>query len=271
MTIHQFRRRIFEVLQPARFGDWASLVCDIGIQICILISVFFAYLVTFDWAMPYQHQIQTIDAVIIYVFTAELLLRILTADFLFPDSSKAKSVWRFLHSPMTIIDILAILPFYLPLIFPCPLTFLRMLRLLRLLRLGKLGRYTHALQTVFVIIQAKAKELIASIMVTSILLVISSLLIYYAEHDAQPETFQNAFSGLWWAIATLTTIGYGDIYPITVPGKILAACIALLGIGLVAIPASILSGAYMEFLSRQKSANETVPNFCPYCGKKLPH
>ena len=147
-----------------------------------------------------------------------------------------------------------------------------MLRLLRLLRLGKLSRYTTAFQTVGGIIKTKAKELLASVIVTSILLVMSSLFIYYAEHDAQPEVFCNAFSGLWWAIATLTTIGYGDIFPVTGAGKILAACIALLGIGLVAVPASILSGAYMEYLSQQKKeAQNDHLTYCPYCGKKLPH
>ena len=205
------------------------------------------------------------------MFTIELLLRILTADFLYPDSSRSRSLARYLSSPMTIIDVLAVLPFYLPFIFPCSLAFLRMLRLLRLLRLGKLGRYVSGLQTVLAIIKSKSQELVASVGFTGFLLVISSLLIYYAEHRAQPEAFSNAFSGLWWAIATLTTVGYGDIYPITIPGKIIAALIALLGIGLVAIPAGILSGAYMEFLANEKK-KETPPEaleYCPHCGKKL--
>lgn len=270
MTLHQLRKKIFEVLQPAQLGDYASLFCDLGIQLCVLCSIVNAFIMTFDFAKHHRLFFYWTDTIIVYIFTVEYVLRLFTADFLYPSNSKFKSVCRFVTSPMAIIDLLSVAPYYLPFFFPCSLTFLRTLRLLRLLRLGKLSRYTEGLQTVALILKAKAQELVASVMVTTMLLFISSLFIYYAEHDAQPEVFRNAFSGLWWAIATLTTIGYGDIYPITVPGKILAATIALLGIGLVAVPASILSGAYMEFISEQKKEEEVPFSFCPYCGKKIP-
>jgi voltage-gated potassium channel len=92
---------------------------------------------------------------------------------------------------------------------------------------------------------------------------------YSAENEAQPEVFQNAFSGLWWAIATLTTVGYGDIYPITAAGKILSAVIALLGIGLVAVPTGIISSGFVEHIGAEKAEPEDEKSYCPYCGKKL--
>ena len=91
---------------------------------------------------------------------------------------------------------------------------------------------------------------------------------YYFEHDAQPDVFENAFSGLWWAIATLTTVGYGDIYPITFLGKIISAVIALLGIGMVAVPTGIISAGFSEELEEQKNEDKNY-RYCPHCGEKL--
>ena len=136
--------------------------------------------------------------------------------------------------------------------------------------------------------------MLVSMLFVLILLTISSLMIYYAEHDAQPEQFANAFSGLWWAVATLTTVGYGDIYPITPLGRFLGAIIAILGIGVVAVPTSILSAGFMGMLEKENEAREKEkrdqtagtpdehahpsenteapfdpPQYCPHCGKKL--
>lgn len=108
-------------------------------------------------------------------------------------------------------------------------------------------------------------------LVVFVLMLISSTLIYFFEHDAQPEVFQNAFSGLWWAIATLTTVGYGDIYPITAMGKLLSSFIAILGIGIVAVPTGIISAGFMQDLSKNKESNHKDDDikYCPYCGKKI--
>ena len=144
-------------------------------------------------------------------------------------------VARYPFSGMAIIDLLAILPFYLPMLFPIKLLGLRALRLVRLLRICKLSRYSESLSNIGIVFKSKARDIVASLLVVFLLLVVASLLIYYAEHDAQPESFNNAFSGLWWAVATLTTVGYGDIYPVTVFGRIIGALIAILGIGMVAI------------------------------------
>lgn len=148
---------------------------------------------------------------------------------------------------------------------------LRMLRVLRLIRAFKLNRYTHALHDIGEVFRKKASQLISSMLVVSFLMVISSVLMYDAEHEAQPETFANAFSGLWWAIATLTTVGYGDIYPVTTIGRVMSAIIALLGIGLVAVPTGIITAGFSEQISQKQKNEEDEEEklFCPYCGKKL--
>jgi voltage-gated potassium channel len=168
------------------------------------------------------------------------------------------------------IDILSILPFYLPFLFPVKnLLFLRSIRLLRILRLFKLDRYTDALGKIKNVLKNKSYQLLCSFSMIMILMLLSSVLMYYIEADEQPDVFENAFSGLWWAIATVTTVGYGDIYPITGLGKILGAFIALLGIGLIAILTAIISAGFVEQFSNKKAKNDDTKSYCPYCGKKL--
>ena len=164
-------------------------------------------------------------------------------------------------------------------ILPVNLVGIRAFRLVRLLRIFKLNRYSDALSSIGEVFRKKSQEIFVSIFFVFILLVISSLLIYYAEHDAQPEQFANAFSGLWWAVATLTTVGYGDIYPVTVLGRILGTIIAIMGIGMVAVPTGILSAGFVEILEQKNSSKqeseeeekevEEEKKFCPHCGKKL--
>jgi voltage-gated potassium channel len=172
---------------------------------------------------------------------------------------------------MAIIDLLAILPFYLPFFFTLDLRVLRMFRLLRLIPLLKINRYTNALSTLAAVIKGKATQLLASMMVVSLLMIIASLLMYNIENAAQPNVFDNAFSGLWWAVSTLTGINYGDLYPITDVGKFLGGFIAFLGIGLVAVPTGIISAGLMENLTneKEKEKEQEQKHFCPYCGKKI--
>lgn len=114
--------------------------------------------------------------------------------------------------------------------------------------------------------------MLSSVFVVIILMIIAAVLMYNVENAAQPEVFSNAFTSLWWAVATFTTVGYGDIYPITVLGKILSGVIALLGIGLVAVPTGIISSGFMEQIEEEKN-NQNNENdkkeYCPYCGHKL--
>ncbi len=170
---------------------------------------------------------------------------------------------------MALVDLLAILPFYLPFIIPIDLRVLRMVRLLRILRILKVNRYTSALSAVGNVIKSKASQLISSMLVVLVLMVMASVLMYNVESEAQPEVFENAFSGMWWAVATLTTVGYGDIFPVTALGKALSAVIALLGIGLVAVPTGIISAGFMENITARNDGAIEEKHFCPYCGKRI--
>ncbi|WP_285906290.1 ion transporter [Pseudodesulfovibrio pelocollis] len=168
-------------------------------------------------------------------------------------------------SPLMLVDLLAILPFYLPLLLPANLVFLRALRLMRLMRVLKLGRYSEAIQIFCKVVMRKKEQLVVACIAVLILLIISSSLMYYFENDAQPDAFSSIPQSMWWAIVTMTTVGYGDVYPITGMGRLLASVIALLGIAMFAVPAGILSAGFVE---HDESA-QTASAVCPHCGKPL--
>lgn len=221
------------------------------------------------------------EAFSILVFTVEFLLRIWTYDLIDEKEGKLKGFFKFLFSPLSIIDILAVVPFYLPLFFTMDMRHVRILRMLRMLRVLKLNRYSKSLQMVVNVLREKRADLITTIFIAFILLVVASSLMYHIEKDAQPEAFPNIFATFWWAVATLTTVGYGDVYPVTGWGKLISGIIALLGIGLVALPTGILSSAFIEKMEedrakkekRNKEKQQKVLHsgfkYCPHCGEKL--
>ena len=264
----RLKKRIYDIIQPNSGNDKASAIFDWIIISLIVTNVLLVVLDTFS-GIPsdIKNIFGHIELISVLIFTGEYLLRLWTADHLYPASSSVKARVNYILSFLAIVDLLAILPFYLPFIFPIDLRVLRMVRLLRLLRLLKVNRYTSSLSTVGNVVKRKASQLIASMFVVIILMVMASILMYSIEFDAQPEVFQNAFSGFWWAIATMTTVGYGDIYPITIAGKALGAVIALLGIGLVAVPTGIISAGFMENITHESQQEEK--HFCPYCGKHI--
>lgn len=269
------KKYIYEVIQPAAQGSIASKVFDFFIMALILFSVASVFIMTFQVSKKTSDILTCIEEWSLVVFSIEYLLRIWTADYLYPKDGKIKSRFKYIVSGMAIIDLISILPFFLPMFLPVSLIGVRAFRLVRLLRIFKLNRYSSALSSIGEVFRKKSQEMIASIFFVFILLVIASLLIYYAEHEAQPKQFANAFSGLWWAVATLTTVGYGDIYPVTVLGKILGAIIAIMGIGIVAVPTGILSAGFVEILEKknmaeqEKKSESSEIKYCPHCGKKL--
>ena len=276
----QLKQHIFEVIQPAEKGRIASKVFDLAIMALIVFSVVSVFVATFDIPPDLAQFLDEAEDWALIVFSAEYLLRVWTADMLYPGLGPIRSRVKYVTSCMAIVDLLAILPFYLPMLIPFNLVGIRAIRLVRLLRIFELNRYSDAIASIGNVFRRKSGEIFASIFFVFILLVISSLLIYYAEHDAQPDQFANAFSGLWWAVATLTTVGYGDIYPVTPIGRLLGAVIAIMGIGMVAIPTGILSSGFVEILEKKTGKNEAEPEeesedepeppkYCPHCGKKL--
>lgn len=195
------------------------------------------------------------------VFTVEYVLRVYacTADERF--SSPVLGRIKFALHPLALIDLLAILPSYF-VFLGLDLRALRMLRLMRLTRIFKLSRYSRAIQTLGRVLVSARFELLSSLTVMFLLLLVASSLMHYAEHEAQPEAFGSIPKAMWWAIITLTTVGYGDVYPVTLLGKFIAGGVAILGIASFAIPTSILGSAYLNEL---QGAHKRA---CPHCGKE---
>jgi voltage-gated potassium channel len=186
------------------------------------------------------------------IFTFEYIWRVAAA--------KKKS--RFIFSFFGLIDLIAILPFFLPFLIAVDLRFVRILRLIRIFRVFKVARYSKSLRLVGEVLREKKEALLLTLFMSFLMLMVSSALMYEVEHHAQPDKFPDIFSSFWWAIATLTTVGYGDVYPVTAAGKFISGVIALLGIGVVALPTGIISSGFIE---RMKSDKRT----CPHCGKEL--
>ena len=257
------RRRTYEILQPDDGTSVLSRAFDWLITSLILISVVFVFLATFDLPPRILRLLSMFESMASIVFTVEYVLRIATADFLYPKSGMIASRLKYITSPMAIIDLAAILPFWLPMFLPGTMLGVRAFRLFRLLRIFKLNRYFDAMKSLGEVIASKKRELLGSLFFVAILMLIASLLMYSAEHDVQPRVFRNAFSGLWWAVATLTTVGYGDIYPVTALGRLIGTFIAFAGIAAVAIPTGIISSGLMERMQRGKG-EIAEPNDCEH-------
>lgn len=181
---------------------------------------------------------------------------------------------RFALTPMALIDLAAVLPSLL--LFASDLRALRTLRLVRLLRGIKLFRYSRSLALLQRVLRDSAEQLLLCVGLLFVLLVSSAAVLYAAENEAQPEAFSSIPSALWWAVCTLTTVGYGDVYPVTSSGKLFASIISIVGVGFVALPAGILAGGFSDALNERrqrqsgKAATQTI--MCPHCGKQAsPH
>jgi len=205
---------------------------DVFIQVIIVLSLISFSLETLPGLSPAMVQALALFEVIsVAIFTVEYLLRILAAE----------NKLRFIFSFFGIVDLLAILPFYLAL--GVDLRSIRILRLMRLVRILKLARYSTAIRRIHLAFGLIREELVLFFSIALIVLYLSAVGIYYFEKVAQPEVFQSVFHSLWWAVATLSTVGYGDVYPVTMGGKIFASFVLIIGIGIVAIPSGLVASA----------------------------
>jgi len=202
------------------------------IQFLIVFSVITFSIETLPDLKPQTREVlNVIEAFCVIIFTFEYLARIYVAD------SKPKFIFSFFG----IVDFLAILPFYLS--FGIDLRSLRLLRMFRLFRLFKLVRYNKAMRHFANAMLLAKEQIILFMIITLMLIYFTAVGIYYFENEAQPEHFSSIFSSLWWSIVTLTTVGYGDVYPITVGGRIFTFFMLLIGLGVVAIPTGIISSS----------------------------
>lgn len=206
-----------------------------------------------------------LEVITVLVFSAEYLVRLwtITEDPRYAHPVRGRLRW--VTSPLALLDLLAIVPFYLPFIV-ADLRVLRLARVFRLFRVLKLARYSIALQLIAESARDKREELLVTLGFILMLLLFAASLMYYAEHDAQPEVFASIPASMWWAIVTLTTVGYGDTYPITAWGRVLAAATAVLGIAMLALPTAILSAGFTERMQKRKAMNA---GRCPHCGEAI--
>ena len=209
-------------------GKWF----DIFIQCLILLSLITFSMETLpDLSEETRRVLRVIEVITVIIFTIEYILRIIVSD------RKLKFVFSFFG----IIDLIAILPFYIAI--GIDLRAVRVFRFLRLFRILKLARYSEAIDRYSLALKLAKYEIILFFTVTLMLFYFSGVGIYYFENPAQPEAFKSIFHSLWWSVATLTTVGYGDIYPITTGGKIFTFFILMIGLGIVAVPAGLLASA----------------------------
>lgn len=231
-------QRLREIVQET--NTRAGQLFDLSIQLLIFMSLIgFAIETLPTLSESSKYFLSIFEVAVIAIFTMEYVLRWLVSE----------SKFKFTFSFWGLIDLAAILPFYLVLFdlgFGFDLVMLRTLRLLRLVRLVKIARYTKSIARLRLAMKIAKEDLMLALGGTAVMLCIASFGIYQFENPVQPDKFSSVFDSLWWSIATLTTVGYGDIYPITIGGKIFTGFILMIGLGIVALPAGIIASSLTE-------------------------
>ena len=246
------RKRIYEIIEVAREGDRESRIFDLFILSLIVVNVMalvFGTVQEIYFLAPMAFEYFEIFSVI--VFSIEYLLRIWCCVESPRFQGAIQGRLRYIFSFLGLVDLVAILPFYLPFV-AADYRFFRAVRLFRLFRLFKLVRYSIALASLESVVTKRKEELISTLLILFLLLLCASSMMYYVESEAQPNAFPNIPMTMWWGVATLTTVGYGDVYPITALGKLLGAVVAVLGIGIFALPAGIMGASYIEELEQRR-------------------
>ncbi|MBQ5312004.1 MAG: ion transporter [Oscillospiraceae bacterium] len=244
------RKRIFRIIQIGSKDDFPSRAFDMFISATIILNILVMFLESFDELSSFSGLFGIVETVTIAAFCIEYALRIWTADLLYPELSKPRAILRFLYSFDGIVDLLTILP----LTFFSGFVAFRMLRVVRIFHLFRINASDDSFTVITSVLREKRNQIISSVFIVLVLMLASSLGIYNAEHEAQPDVYKNAFSGLWWSVATLLTVGYGDIYPVTVMGRIMAIITTFLGVGVVAIPTGIISAGFVEQYTKKENS-----------------
>lgn len=261
-----YKKRIFQIIEVGYDLDFASKAYDWLNVLAIALNVVASILFTFDnIRTQYGGLIVMIEMVTAIFFAVDYLLRLWTSDVLYSELTREKALCKYVFSFMGIVDLLSFLPYFLPVFFPAGAVAFRMIRIVRIFRLFRINAYYDSLSVITEVIASKSQQLVSSVFIILVLMVASSLCMYSLEHEAQPEVFSNAFSGIWWATSTLLTVGYGDIYPITAMGKLFGILISFLGVGMVAIPTGIISAGfvnqYTNIKRRAEYGHEVDMNF----------
>ena len=250
--ISKLRNRMHDILEVSENEGLFSRIIDFGLIGLITLNVLAIIVESIDTiAVSYSSLFKIFELVSVAIFTVEYVLRV----WICIDNADGKyrgnliGRLRYMASPLALVDLIVILPFYLSFIVGIDL---RVLRILRLLRILKLTRYSGAWALFAAVLYGQRRTLYMSGFLMFIMLVLSASLMYLIEHDAQPKAFADIPSAMWWSLVTLTTVGYGDVTPITVLGKVLGGFVTILGLGMYALPAAILASGFMQELSKRQ-------------------
>ena len=229
-----------------------STILERVISYIILLSVLTLVLETEPTlSQPFKQYFSQAEFIFLTIFSFEYIVR-LSLSVVRPEYQGLKGRLKYMISPFALIDLVAILPSLLAGLLP-DLMLIRLVRLVRMMRIAKLIKSNRALTAFFIACRASGSQLAASLMATLLMLFVGAVLLYVAESEAQPEAFGSIPRAMWWSMATLTTVGYGDTYPVTVLGKLLASMVAILGISVVALPAGIIAANFSKQLENMKS------------------
>lgn len=250
------RKRVYEIIETANPGDRSSRLVDICILALILVNIGALILESVpEFDQRYNTLFQGLELVSLGIFTLEYGTRLWSCVEAKRYQAPILGRIRFAFTPMALVDLVAVAPAFLGIDA----------RFVRILRLLKLTRYIRAMQVFQRVLINKRMELMVTLIIILILLIFTSCMMYLAEREANSSQFGTIPAAMWWSIVTLTTVGYGDASPITPLGQALAGLVAILGIGMFALPTSILGAAFLEEVNDQRPAK---PN-CPHCGKEL--
>lgn len=260
MTI---RRRIYLILEPTEKGGILERIFEFLLIAIIVLNILAIVSESIKEVHDeYSQLFHHFEIFSVIFFTIEYILRIYSIVEHKKYTDPLTGRLKYMGTPMAIIDLMAFLPFYLSFL-PLDLRFLRIFRLMGLFRMFKVARYMHALSMFKKVLYDRREQLVLSIIFILFILVIISTIMFYVEREAQPEKFTSIPATMWWGIATLTTVGYGDMVPITALGKILGGMFAITGVGLLALPAGILSSGFFEMMHRPRTRK------CPHCEKEF--
>lgn len=252
---YRVRARTASILDVPEHGDTVSKYFDLFLIALIVVNVVAVILESVSVLQQrWTDVFYFIEISSLVIFSLEYVFRVWSIIDNKWRPEYAHPLWgrlRFMRSPMAIVDLLAVAPFWLGMFIPMDLRFLRVVRLLRVL---KLTRYSAAMNLLFEVLRAEARVIGAAMFTLFLTLIFAASAIYLVEHEAQPEAFANIPQAMWWAIMTVTTVGYGDVVPVTPTGKVLGSFLGLVGVGMVALPAGILASGFSEVLERHRSS-----------------
>jgi voltage-gated potassium channel len=255
------KKKVYDILEFTPDAGKIGLIVNVFLIFLIISTVLMVILETkIEIYLAYRTFFNAFEVFSIAVFTIEYILRVWCATINPRYHRPVVGRLRYMGTFFAIIDFISFAPFYIPFIIPVDLRFLRILRLFRIFRILKLGRYSQSFTVMKNVFTKKKEDIVIAFFILVMILVIASSLMYYAENQAQPDKFSSIPDTMWWTIVTISTIGYGDVYPITPLGKVLGSIVAIIGIGFFALPAGIIASGYIEEVqARQAVPPQTAP------------